>query len=55
MLHEYDDVRSIQDGATLQVISESRLVDLHIDEEALDEAFEAMAAQERSATRRRKR
>ncbi|HEX5559467.1 MAG TPA: HsdR family type I site-specific deoxyribonuclease [Gaiellales bacterium] len=47
LLHEYDDVRSIHDGATLQVISESRLVDLHIDEEALDEAFEAMAAAER--------
>ncbi len=47
LLHEYDDVRSIHDGATLQVISESRLVDVHIDEEELDEAFEAMAAEER--------
>jgi type I restriction enzyme, R subunit len=46
LLHEYDDVRSIHDGATLQVISESRLVDLHIDQAALDEAFEEMTAQE---------
>jgi type I restriction enzyme R subunit len=47
LLHEYDDVRSIHDGATLQVISEARLVDLHIDQAALDEAFEEMSAQER--------
>lgn len=47
LLHEYDDVRSIYDGATLQVITETRLVDLHIDEEALDQAFEQMAAEER--------
>jgi type I restriction enzyme R subunit len=46
LLHEYDDVRSIHDGATLQVISEARLVDLHIDQAALDEAFEEMTAQE---------
>lgn len=46
LLHEYDDVRSIYDGATLQVITETRLVDLHIDEEALDQAFEQMAADE---------
>ena len=46
LLHEYDDVRSIHDGATLQVISESRLVDLHIDQNALDEAFGEMTAQE---------
>jgi type I restriction enzyme R subunit len=46
LLHEYDDVRSIYDGATLQVIAESRLVDLHIDEEALDAEFERMAAEE---------
>lgn len=46
LLHEYDDVRSIHDGATLQVITETRLVDLHIDQEALDLAFEAMAADE---------
>src|SRR6266536_548725 len=29
LLHEYDDVRSIHDGATLQVVTETRLVDLH--------------------------
>jgi type I restriction enzyme, R subunit len=46
LLHEYDDVRSIHDGATLQVISDTRLVDLHIDQAALDEAFAEMAAQE---------
>ena len=46
LLHEYDDVRSIYDGATLQVITETRLVDLHIDEAALDQAFEEMAADE---------
>jgi type I restriction enzyme R subunit len=45
LLHEYDDVRSIHDGATLQVITETRLVDLHIDQEALDQAFEEMAAE----------
>lgn len=45
LLHEYDDVRSIHDGATLQVISETRLVDLHIDQDALDEAFEQMAGE----------
>ena len=47
LLHEYDDVRSIHDGATLQVITETRLVDVHIDQEALDQAFEQMAAEER--------
>jgi type I restriction enzyme, R subunit len=46
LLHEYDDVRSIHDGATLQVITETRLVDLHIDQEELDQAFEEMAAAE---------
>ena len=46
LLHEYDDVRSIHDGATLQVISESRLVDLQIDQEALDQAFEEMTSEE---------
>jgi type I restriction enzyme, R subunit len=46
LLHEYDDVRSIHDGATLQVITETRLVDLHIDQEALDQAFEEMAEAE---------
>ncbi len=46
LLHEYDDIRSIHDGATLQVITESRLVDLHIDQAELDEAFERMAAEE---------
>jgi type I restriction enzyme R subunit len=46
LLHEYDDVRSIYDGATLQVITETRLVDLHIDEAELDQAFEQMATDE---------
>jgi type I restriction enzyme, R subunit len=46
LLHEYDDVRSIHDGATLQVITETRLVDLHIDREALDQAFEEMAGEQ---------
>src|SRR5437870_1906353 len=32
LLHEYDDVRSIHDGATLQVITETRLVGLHVDQ-----------------------
>jgi type I restriction enzyme, R subunit len=45
LLHEYDDVRSIHDGATLQVVTETRLVDLQIDRQALDEAFEELAAE----------
>lgn len=46
VLNAYPPERSIADGATLQVIAETRLVDLHIDKSALDEAFEQMAAEE---------
>ena len=46
VLNDYDVERSIADGATLPIIVETRLVDFHIDQEALDEAFEEMAAEE---------
>lgn len=46
ILNAYTAERSIADGATLQVITETRLVDMHIDKEALDQAFEAMTAEE---------
>ncbi len=46
VLNAYTPERSIRDGATLQVITESRLVDVHIDKAALDEAFDEMTAEE---------
>jgi type I restriction enzyme, R subunit len=46
ILNSYPPERSIADGATLQVITETRLADLHIDKTALDEAFDAMAEEE---------
>jgi type I restriction enzyme R subunit len=46
LLNEYTPERSIRDGATLQVITESRLVDVHIDKAALDLAFDEMTAEE---------
>jgi type I restriction enzyme R subunit len=46
VLSSYSAERSIADGATLQIHAETRLVDFHIDKKALDEAFDAMAAEE---------
>jgi type I restriction enzyme R subunit len=46
ILNAYTPERSIADGATLQVITEARLVDVHIDKAALDQAFDEMTAEE---------
>jgi len=46
IMNSYTPERSIRDGATLQVITESRLVDVHIDKAALDLAFDEMTAEE---------
>jgi len=46
ILNAYSAERSIADGATLQVITETRLIDLHINKEALDKAFDEMAEEE---------
>lgn len=46
VLNAYPPERSIADGATLQVITETRLTDVHIDKAALDEAFDEMAEEE---------
>ncbi|MHB8719243.1 MAG: type I restriction endonuclease subunit R [Candidatus Dormibacteria bacterium] len=43
VLNAYTIDRSIADGATLPVHVEARLVDYHIDQEALDEAFDLFA------------
>jgi type I restriction enzyme, R subunit len=47
VLNQYTIERSIADGASVPVHVETRLVDFHVDVEALDEAFEAMAYEER--------
>jgi type I restriction enzyme R subunit len=47
VLNHYSVERSIADGATLPIHVETRLVDFQIDREALDEAFEELAAAER--------
>lgn len=46
VMNAYTPERSIADGATLQVITESRLVDVHIEKAALDLAFDEMTAEE---------
>jgi len=46
-LNHYSVERSIADGATLPIHVETRLVDFQIDRQALDEAFEELAAVER--------
>jgi type I restriction enzyme R subunit len=43
VLNHYSVERSIADGATLPIHVETRLVDFHIDHEALDEAFAELA------------
>ena len=47
VLNHYSVERSIADGATLPIHIEPRLVDFHIDHEALDEAFLELADAER--------
>ncbi len=46
VLNHYSVERSIADGATLPIHVESRLVDYHIDHDALNEAFAELAADE---------
>jgi type I restriction enzyme R subunit len=47
VLNHYSVERSIADGATLPIHVETRLVDFHIDSEALDQAFAELAEAER--------
>lgn len=46
VLNQYSMERSIADGSSVPVHVETRLVDFHIDKEALDDAFEALADEE---------
>jgi type I restriction enzyme R subunit len=46
ILNHYSVERSIADGATVPIHVETRLVDFHIDQEALDQAFAELAAEE---------
>jgi type I restriction enzyme R subunit len=46
VLNKYGPERSIADGATLPFIVEAPRVDLQIDQEALDQAFDELAAEE---------
>jgi type I restriction enzyme, R subunit len=46
-MSRYSFEESIRDGATKPLHFEPRLVDLHVDREAIDEGFEAIAAEER--------
>ena len=46
VLNHYSVERSIADGATLPIHVETRLVDFHIDHEALDQAFTELAEAE---------
>ena len=46
VLNRYAIERSIADGSSVPIHVEPRLVDFHIDKEALDEAFDAMADEE---------
>jgi len=55
VLNVYSAERSIADGATLQIHAETRLVNYHINKAALDEAFNAMAAEEGLTRNRRRR
>ena len=47
VLNRYSIERSITDGSSVPIHVETRLVDFHIDKAALDEAFAAMADEER--------
>ncbi len=47
VLNHYSVERSIADGATLPIHIETRLVDFHIDRDALDQAFDELAEAER--------
>lgn len=47
VLNHYSVERSIADGATLPIHVETRLVDFHIDKDALDQAFAELAEAER--------
>lgn len=46
VLHEYTAGRSIADGMTVPIHVETRLVDYHLDKDALDQAFDKMADDE---------
>ena len=46
VLNTYSMERSIADGASVPVHVETRLVDFHLDQQALDQAFEAMVEEE---------
>ncbi len=46
VLNTYSMERSIADGSSVPVHVETRLVDFHLDSEALDEAFDDMSAEE---------
>ena len=46
VMNHYPMERSITDGSSVPIHVETRLVDFHIDKEALDEAFAAMADEE---------
>jgi type I restriction enzyme R subunit len=46
VLNQYSIERSIVDGSSVPIHVETRLVDFHIDRQALDEAFEAMVGEE---------
>ena len=46
ILNHYSVERSIADGATVPIHVETRLVDFHIDQDAIDEAFAELAASE---------
>jgi type I restriction enzyme R subunit len=46
VINQYSMERSIADGASVPVHVEPRLVDFHVDRQKLDEAFDAMVAEE---------
>ena len=46
VMSRYEPERSIADGASVPIHVEPRLVDFHLDKEALDEAFQELLAQE---------
>lgn len=46
VMNTYSMERSIADGSSVPVHVETRLVDFHLDKDALDEAFDAMATEE---------
>ncbi|MEU8028032.1 HsdR family type I site-specific deoxyribonuclease [Streptomyces sp. NPDC049099] len=46
IMSRYSPTRSLIDGTTVPIVVESRLVDFHIDEGALEEEYKSLAAQE---------